>query len=76
MLLYFGFPYGILIFALYTLMVLIDAFSKTKSVAVSFKSVLAVYVQFFGYGLGFLRSVFRLYVQGKDIRTAFPGMFA
>lgn len=75
-LLYFGFPYGILIFALYNLMVMIDAFSKTKNVAVSFKSVLAVNVQFFGYGLGFLRSVFRLYVQGKDIRTAFPGMFA
>lgn len=75
-LLYFGFPYGIMIFALYTLMVIVDAFSKTKSVVVSFKSVLAVYTQFFGYGLGFLRSVFRLYVQGKDIRTAFPGMFA
>ncbi|MGB5322009.1 glycosyltransferase [Lutimonas sp.] len=75
-LLYFGFPYGIMIFALYTLMVMIDAFSKTKSVAVSLKSVLAVYAQFFGYGLGFLRSVFRLYIQGKDIRAAFPGMFS
>lgn len=76
LLLYVGFIYGIMIFGLYTFMVMIDAFSKTKSIAVAFNSVLAVYVQFFGYGLGFLRSVFRLYVQGSDIRTAFPGMFA
>lgn len=76
LLLYFGFNYGIMIIALYTLIVIIDSFSKTKNVAVAFKSVFAVYAQFFGYGLGFLRSVFRLYIQGRDVRTAFPGMFA
>ena len=76
LLLYFGFIYGIMIFVLYTLLVMIDSFSKTKSAAVALSSVVAVYVQFFGYGLGFLRSAFRLYVQGMDSRTAFPGMFA
>ncbi len=74
-LLCFGIVYGTLVYILYTFFVMIDAFSKTKSIAVTINSVVAVYVQFFGYGLGFLRSVFRLYVQGMDARTAFPGMF-
>lgn len=76
LLLYVGFLPGILVFGLYTLLVLIDAFSKTKSLAVAFNSIFAVYVQFFGYGLGYLRSFFRVHVKGMDIRTAFPGMFA
>lgn len=75
-LLYFGITYGVIIFAFYTSLVLADAFIKSKSLGVALQSVLAVYVQFFGYGLGFLRSVFRLYVQGKDVKTTFPGMFA
>lgn len=76
LLFYFGFTIGLLIYTLYSLLMIIDSFSKTKSVAVALYSVIAVYVQFFGYGLGYLRSVFRLYVRGMDNRTAFPAMFA
>ena len=76
LILYFGYKSGIMVYAFYTILILIDSFSKTKNVVVALNSLLAVYVQFFGYGLGYLRSVFRLYVQGMDIRAAFPGMFA
>ena len=73
---YFGFVSGILLYGAYTLGILIDSFYKTKNVLVALKSVVAVYVQFFGYGLGYLRSIIRLYIQGKDVRSAFPGMFS
>ena len=75
-LLYFQLIIGAMCYLVYTLLVLIDAFAKTKSLVVAFKSVLAVYVQFFGYGLGYLRTLYRLYIRGMDNRSAFPGMFA
>ena len=76
LLLYFEIIIGALVFLLYTLAILLDAFLKTKSTTVAFNSILAVYVQFFGYGSGYLRSFFRLYIRRMDVRTAFPGMFA
>ena len=41
----------------------------------AFYSVIAALVQFSGYGLGFLRSVFRIKILRKDPKTAFPEMF-
>lgn len=76
LLFYFGLTVGLLIYMSYSLLVIIDSFNKTKSIPVAVNSVIAVYVQFFGYGLGYLRSVLRLYVRGMDNRTAFPAMFA
>lgn len=76
LLFYFDFSIGFLAFGLYSLLVIVDSGAKTKSVPVALYSVVAVYVQFFGYGLGYLRSVFRLYVRGMDHRAAFPAMFA
>jgi len=76
LLLYLNIISAALVFLLYTLAVLLDSFSKTKSLAVAFNSILAVYVQFFGYGSGYLRSFFRLYIRRMDIKAAFPGMFA
>lgn len=76
LLFYFGLIVGLLIYMSYSLLVIIDSFNKTKSIPVAVNSVIAVYVQFFGYGLGYLRSVLRLYVRGMDNRTAFPAMFA
>jgi glycosyltransferase involved in cell wall biosynthesis len=75
-LLYFGFPSGMAVFVLYSLLVLFDSFAKTRKALVAISSVFAVYIQFFGYGLGYLRSVFRLYIKGMDIKAAFPGMFS
>lgn len=75
-LLYFKIIIAILVFILYSLAILLDAFSKTKSAAVAFNSILAVYIQFFGYGSGYLRSFTRLYIRRMDIKAAFPGMFA
>ncbi|MDN3644355.1 glycosyltransferase [Lutimonas halocynthiae] len=73
---YFFSPIGFLIYALYFLAILIDSFVKNKKIAIALSSVMAAFIQFLGYGTGFLRSVYRLYFQRKGIKEAFPGMFA
>ncbi|WKK64868.1 glycosyltransferase [Lutimonas zeaxanthinifaciens] len=77
LLLYFAglYPF-LLIYLLYTIAVFTDAMMKSKNVLVSILSVLAVYTQFFGYGLGFAKSMFRLNVRRMDPREAFPAMFS
>lgn len=74
--LYFGSFLGVIVYLIYSLLILLDAYSKTKRAMVAFKSVFAVYIQFIGYGSGYLRTAFRLYVKGMDHKSAFPGMFA
>ena len=71
-----GYIYGLLVFLIYSLLILIDAFVKTKNIAVSLLSIVAAFVQFFGYGSGFLRSTFRIFVSRMEPREAFPGMFS
>jgi len=72
---YFGSLLGFLIYGLYFLAISIDSFVKNKSIAIALSSVLAAFIQFSGYGSGFLRSVYKLYFQRKGIKEAFPGMF-
>ena len=73
---FFGHPYFLIAFALYFLAVLLDSTIRNSNVFVGLLSCLAVLVQFLGYGTGFLRSVFRMRVQGKSTHETFPGMFA
>ena len=54
---YFFSPLGFLIYALYFLAILIDSFAKNKKIAIALSSVVAAFIQFLGYGTGFLRSV-------------------
>jgi glycosyltransferase involved in cell wall biosynthesis len=75
-LLYIDYSAALVIFLMYMLLVAADSFSKSKQISVALLSVLAMYVQFFGYGWGFLRTFFRLHVRRMDYKEAFPGMFA
>ena len=61
---------------LYILMIVIDSLIKNKNIAVAIYSVIATMIMFFGYGLGFLRSFFRLHILKKSITDAFPEMFS
>ncbi|MGI9532063.1 glycosyltransferase [Lutimonas sp.] len=71
-----GMLLGIYVYSFYFVCIIIDSYIKNKSIAVGFLSLLSSFTQFFGYGLGYLRTVFRLYIQRKEPRDAFPGMFA
>lgn len=65
----------LLAFGLYLLAVFIMALIQTKNVIVSFQCLIAVLVQFFGYGYGFVRSTFAIKVLGKNPKNHFPNLF-
>ena len=63
------------ILVIYLFLILIDASIKNKSMLTGFYSVFATIVQFFGYGLGFLRSTIRLNILNRSVKQTFPKMF-
>lgn len=63
-------------FTIYFIFVFFDALIKNKNVVVAFLSIVATLVMFFGYGLGFVRSMFRLSILSKSVKDAFPEMFS
>lgn len=64
--------YGVLF---YYLIAFILAVIKTKSISVGFQSLMAITIQFFSYGLAFLKSTFILKVLKKKPEDAFPELF-
>lgn len=72
---YVGIAAPLYLLALYWLAVFINASVMTKNVGIGILSVLSTLVQFTGYGLGFLRTVYRLNIQKMSPREAFPLMF-
>ena len=59
----------------YLLLIFFDSTFENKNMLTGLLSVLTTLIQFFGYGLGFLRTTFRKNVLGQDNQTAFPNMF-
>lgn len=62
-------------YALYFLALLIESLVKTKSLKISFLTIIATFIQFFGYGAGFLYSYFLLNIKKQDPQVAMPEMF-
>lgn len=71
----FNFQIILYAYLFYFSLVFIDSLLKNKSFKVAILSILATIIQFFGYGLGFLRSKFRLNILTKSIEETFPKMF-
>jgi glycosyltransferase involved in cell wall biosynthesis len=55
--------------------ILLGSSFRNKSVYIGILSVIAVFVQFFGYGLGFLKSTFFVRILNKDPQKQFPNLF-
>ena len=73
-----GIIYGwlfLLPLAIYVTVILADATLKTKSIAVGFMAVLAMFIQFFGYGYGFLKATIYIHWLEKDPQKQFPRLF-
>lgn len=60
---------------LYLLAVLVDSTLKNSSFKIGIYSVFALFIQFFGYGLAFLNSFFKIHILRKDPKEAFPNLF-
>ena len=70
-----GWWYLSVLFGLYFLLVFMDSLFMNKSMIVALLSIVAVVVQFFGYGLGFLKSTILLNFNPKEPETVFPNLF-
>lgn len=63
------------LYFLYTVIILITSSIQNKNIKVGFYSVIAVWRQFFGYGLGFIESFFKINILKKKPQVAFPELF-
>lgn len=70
-----GFNILLLIFGIYCGVLFLHSSWLTKSVVVGFLSVCAVFIQFYGYGTGFLKSTILVNWLGKLPRKRFPQLF-
>lgn len=59
----------------YVLLILFHASFVTRSIGIGILSVAAVFVQFFGYGIAFLKSTFFIRLLQKDPEKKFPNLF-
>jgi hypothetical protein len=55
--------------------ILTDASIKTKNLSIGFMAVLAMFIQFFGYGYGFLKATIFIHWLEKDPKKQFPKLF-
>lgn len=71
-------PWGMYILGLYTayiVLLFLDASLKNRSLVIGLMGVLAVLVQFVGYGSGFLKSIILTTFSKKEPQLLFPNLF-
>ncbi|WP_452218770.1 glycosyltransferase [Lacinutrix undariae] len=74
-LLLFNIKFAITIYALYFTMAFIVALVSSKSIVVAFQALIAIVIQFFGYGYGFFKSTFLVGILKRDPEKQFPHLF-
>ncbi|GAA3625578.1 glycosyltransferase [Flavivirga jejuensis] len=75
LLIFFNFNWGLIGYMLYFVVAFMLALIHTKSLSVSVFSLVAIVIQFFGYGYGFLKSTFAVSILNKKPETYFPELF-
>ena len=71
----FGIQFLILFFALYYLLLFVLASIQFKSLKIAYLSLVAVNIQFFGYGSGFFKSYLKIILLKQKPDKAFPELF-
>ena len=67
---FFIFPLG-----LYLCLIFLDSSIKNKSLYVGLLSVVALFIQYFGYGLAFFKSTIYINILKRDAEKQFPHLF-
>lgn len=70
-----GFSLPIIIYILYFLAIIIESLLKTQSIGIALLTIWATHIQFFGYGLGFFISSFKIKILKEKPELAMPEMF-
>lgn len=63
------------LYGLYFAMLLLVSIFQNKSLKIGFLSLIAVIIQFYGYGIGFLKSFISVQCLKKDPKKVFPELF-
>jgi glycosyltransferase involved in cell wall biosynthesis len=74
-LLLLGILWPILLYGTYIMLVFLSALLLRGNLKVAFLSVYALFIQFFGYGLGFLKSTILVNFSNKEPERIFPKLF-
>ncbi len=72
---FFNFKWGLVGYMLYFVLAFMLALITTKSVIVSILSLVAIVIQFFGYGYGFFKSTIVVSILNKKPEMYFPKLF-
>jgi glycosyltransferase involved in cell wall biosynthesis len=70
-----GYRLFLAFYLIYFILIFIDSLLKNKNGGVGALSIFSTFIQFSGYGLGFLRSFFRVRILQKPMKESFPRMF-
>ncbi|WP_293872034.1 glycosyltransferase [Flavobacterium sp.] len=71
----FGIQFPLVFFTIYYLVLFILASIQLKSFKIAYLTVIAVNIQFFGYGIGFLKSYLKIILLKQKPEEAFPELF-
>jgi hypothetical protein len=74
-LLLWGILFPIYCYTAYFIAILVAATWQNKSIQIGFLSLIAVYKQFTGYGVGFLKSYIKVILLKQKPERAFPELF-
>ena len=69
------YPWPVILYASYFAFIFLDAFIKNKNLVVALLAIIAVMIQFFGYGYGFLKSVILVNFSKSKPQVLFPELF-
>ena len=70
-----GIVLPILCYGFYFCLIFVDSLFKNKSIKIAFLSLIAVVIQFIGYGYGFLKSTLKVNLNKKNPQELFPKLF-
>ncbi|SFA89410.1 Glycosyltransferase, catalytic subunit of cellulose synthase and poly-beta-1,6-N-acetylglucosamine synthase [Flavobacterium swingsii] len=71
----FTFDWILKLYFAYTILIFIMSSIQNKNIYVGYLSIIAVWKQFFGYGLGFIESFFKINILKEKPQEAFPELF-
>ncbi|MDO5609019.1 MAG: glycosyltransferase [Capnocytophaga sp.] len=72
---FLGYYEGLLVYLCYFLLILWHSTQINKNFKIGMLSVYATWIQFSGYGIGFLKSTLRLWLHHEKPETLFPHLF-
>lgn len=74
-LLILGYKFPIVLYTAYFVLAFMVSLITTKNFVVSILSMVAIIIQFFGYGIGFLESSLKIVLLNKEPEKTFPHLF-